>query len=96
MQIRLRRRLRKTASSISGRAGRKLGIDFPKLTGRQAILDALLPFLGPLDTSHTASNLQIEISGDAATLLCLCDVATFHAAGRFAPRIGERAFDEPL
>ena len=49
-------------------AGRKLGIEFPKLTGRQAILDALLPFLGPLDTTHTASNLQIEISGDAATL----------------------------
>jgi hypothetical protein len=49
-------------------AGRKLGIDFPKLTGRQAILDILLPFLGPLDSTHTASNLQIEISGDTATL----------------------------
>src|SRR5437867_12394853 len=49
-------------------AGRRLGIEFPKLAGRQAILDALLPFLGPLDTSQTASNLQIEISGDAATL----------------------------
>src|ERR1700726_4443271 len=49
-------------------AGKKLGIDFPKLTGRQAIVDALIPLLGPLDTSHTVSNLQIEISEDSATL----------------------------
>jgi SnoaL-like domain len=49
-------------------AGKKLTIDFPKLTGRQAIVEALLPLLGPLDTSHIVSNLQIEISGDSATL----------------------------
>ena len=49
-------------------AGKKLGLEFPKLTGRQAIVDSLLPLLGPLDTSHTVSNLQIEISGDSATL----------------------------
>ena len=42
-------------------AGKKLELNFPKLTGRQAIVEALLPLLGPLDTSHTASNLQIEI-----------------------------------
>jgi hypothetical protein len=49
-------------------AGRKLEIDFPKLTGREAIVNALIPFLGPLDTSHTVSNLQIEVSDDSATL----------------------------
>jgi hypothetical protein len=49
-------------------AGRKLKLDFPVLNGRQAIVDTLIPFLGPLDTTHTASNLQIEISGDTATL----------------------------
>ena len=38
------------------------------MTGRDAILKAVLPLIGPLDTSHTASNLQIEISGDSATL----------------------------
>ena len=49
------------ASAFTGRfdskiepAGRRLGIQFPKLTGRQAILDALLPFLGPLDTTSQA------------------------------------------
>src|SRR5438045_8997907 len=49
-------------------AGRKLKIDFPKLNGREAIVNTLIPFLGPLDTSHTVSNLQIEVSDDSATL----------------------------
>ena len=49
-------------------AGRKLGIGFPVLTGRESVLRTLIPMLGPLDTSHTASNLQIEVSGDTATL----------------------------
>lgn len=49
-------------------AGKKLGIDFPVLTGRDVVLQVLIPMIGPLDTSHTASNLQIEVSGDTATL----------------------------
>ena len=49
-------------------AGRKLGIDFPVLTGRKAVLQTLLPMIGPLDTSHTPNNLQVEVSGDTATL----------------------------
>jgi hypothetical protein len=49
-------------------AGKKLGIDFPLLSGRDAILKAVLPLIGPLETTHTVSNLQIEISSDAATL----------------------------
>jgi hypothetical protein len=49
-------------------AGRKLGLDFPVLRGRDAIVATLVPMLGPLDGSHTTSNLQIEVSGDTATL----------------------------
>lgn len=49
-------------------AAKKLGIDFPVLTGRDIVVQTLIPMLGPLDTSHTASNLQIEVSGDTATL----------------------------
>jgi SnoaL-like domain len=50
-------------------AGAKLGIDFPALTGREAIVGNVLPLIGPLDTSHTASNLQIEIrENNSATL----------------------------
>lgn len=49
-------------------AGKKLGLDFPVLTGRDLVVKTLIPMLGPLDTSHTASNLQIEVSGETATL----------------------------
>jgi SnoaL-like domain len=65
-------------------AGKKLGLDFPKLTGRQAIVDALIPLLGPLDTSHAVSNLQIEISDDSATLYC------YVMAQHFMPREGPK------
>lgn len=65
-------------------AGRKLGLDFAKLTGRQAIIDALIPLLGPLDTSHTVSNLQIEINEDSAMLY------GYVMAQHFMPREGSR------
>ena len=69
-------------------AGRKLKIDFPKLSGREAIVNALIPFLGPLDTSHTVSNLQIEISGDSATLYA------YVISQHFMPRQGSRPGSE--
>jgi hypothetical protein len=65
-------------------AGKKLGLNFPQLTGRDAIVQAILPLLGPLDTSHTASNLQIEISGDTATLYA------YVMSQHFMPRQGSR------
>src|SRR5438094_7986253 len=49
-------------------AGRKLEIDFPLLIGRDVILNGVLPLIGPLDTSNSVSNSQIEIVGDTATL----------------------------
>ncbi|PYL99998.1 MAG: nuclear transport factor 2 family protein [Verrucomicrobia bacterium] len=69
-------------------AGRKLGIDFPKLSGREAIVNALIPFLGPLDTSHTVSNLQIEISDDSARLYA------YVMSQHFMPREGCRRGSE--
>jgi len=65
-------------------AGRKLGLDFPKLDGGKAIVDALIPLLGPLDTSHTVSNLQIDINDDSATLYA------YVMAQHFMPREGPR------
>ena len=69
-------------------AGKKLGLDFGKVTGRQAIVAALVPLLGPLDTSHTASNLQIEVSGDTATLYA------YLMSQHFMPRQGSRRGSE--
>src|ERR1700736_4695037 len=65
-------------------AGKKLGLDFPRLAGRKAIVDALIPLLGPLDTSHAITNLQIEIDDDSATLYC------YVLAQHFMPRQGSR------
>ncbi len=69
-------------------AGNKLGLDFPKLSGRQAIVDTLIPLLGPLDTSHTVSNVQIEVSEDSAALYC------YVMAQHFMPRQGPRPGSE--
>lgn len=69
-------------------AGRKLGLDFGSLSGREAIVRAVLPLIGPLDTSHTVSNVQIEISGDSATLYA------YVMAQHFMPRQGSKIGSE--
>src|SRR4051812_10341941 len=65
-------------------AGKKLRLDFSLITGRQAVVERVLPLIGPLDTSHTVSNVQIEISGDSATL------RAYVMAQHFMPREGSR------
>jgi hypothetical protein len=69
-------------------AGKKLGITFPALTGCDAIVSGVLPLIGPLDTSHSASNLQMEISGDTATLYA------YVLSQHFMPREGSRRGSE--
>src|SRR5207237_10637929 len=69
-------------------AGRKLEIDFPLLSGRDAILNGVLPLIGPLDTSHSVSNLQIEIVGGTATLYA------YVLSQHFMPREGSRRGSE--
>lgn len=69
-------------------AGKKTGLRFPVLTGRNAIVDAVLPLIGPLDTSHSASNLQIAVSGDTATL------RAHMMSQHFMPREGSRRGSE--
>jgi hypothetical protein len=49
-------------------AGAKLGIDFPAISGRDSVVKALIPMIGPLDTSHTASNIHVGFTGDTATM----------------------------
>ena len=65
-------------------AGKRLHLDFGVITGRQAMLDSVLPLIGPLDTSHTAANLQIEIGDDSATL------SAFVMSQHFMPREGAK------
>ncbi len=65
-------------------AAKRLGLRFAVVNGRDAILGAVLPMIGPLDTSHTASNLQIEIDGDTASL------QAYVQSQHFMPRQGAR------
>jgi hypothetical protein len=65
-------------------AGKRLGIRFSLVSGRDAILQSVLSLIGPLDTSHSATNLQIEISGDTASLYC------YVQSQHFMPRDGSR------
>ncbi len=65
--------------------GTKLGLDFPVLNGREAIVQTLIAIIGPLDTSHTLSNIQVEVTGDTATL------HAYMAAMHFPPGHGPKA-----
>lgn len=58
------------------------------LDGRDAIVSSILPLLGPLDTSHTANNIQIEIDGDSATMYA------YVMAQHFMPRQGSQRGSE--
>src|SRR2546423_12848009 len=58
------------------------------MPGRRAILVSALPLIGPLDPSHTASNLQIEIGDDSATL------SAYVMSQHFMPREGSRRGSE--
>lgn len=48
--------------------GRKTGLDFPPIEGRDVVVGGFLASMGPLDTTHSVSNLRIAVEGDAATL----------------------------
>lgn len=49
-------------------AARKLGIPFPALKGRQIIVETLMRLVGPLDTSHATSNIQVTLEDGTAAL----------------------------
>ncbi|MFL6515221.1 MAG: nuclear transport factor 2 family protein [Chthoniobacterales bacterium] len=63
-----------------GPAAKKIGVEMAVLNGRDAIVQNVLPRIGPLKTSHSVSNIQIEISGDTASLTAY--VASQHFVGR--------------
>jgi hypothetical protein len=69
-------------------AGKKLRLDFPRMASRQVIVETVLPLIGPLDSSHTTSNHQIEVSDDSATL------SAFVMSQHFMPREGSRRGSE--
>lgn len=67
-------------------AAKKLGLDFRVLIGGPTIVETLVRLIGPLDTSHTASNIQVEISGDTAKLKA--SMLSQHFLPGDGPRLG--------
>jgi hypothetical protein len=51
--------------------GAKVGIEWPAVTGRDAIVALCTNFIGSLDTSHSVSNVRTVVDGDSATLRAL-------------------------
>jgi hypothetical protein len=58
-------------------AAQKLGIQFPPLDGRDTIAGALGAFAGMLVTSHSVSNVRVQVNGDSANLRALVDAQHF-------------------
>lgn len=49
-------------------AASKAAVEFPVLSSRDVVVKSLLAVLGPLDTSHSVSNIQTTVNGESATL----------------------------
>lgn len=60
-----------------GPAARFMGIDFPLLSGRDAIIGALTSSVGLLDTTHVVTNPLIEMDGDAVVMKAIVEAAHF-------------------
>jgi hypothetical protein len=65
-------------------AASKIGIQFPVLSSRDVVVQTLIAVLGPLDTSHSLSNLRMTISGETAAL------KAYVLAQHFSPGEGPR------
>jgi hypothetical protein len=60
----------------------KLGMEFPVLEPREVVVSTLLAAVGPLDTSHSLSNLRVQVDGDRAEVRC------YAQAQHFLPGVG--------
>lgn len=54
-------------------AARKVGLDFPLLSGREMIIQVLTTTVGLLDTTHSVANPRIQITGDTAKLYAIVE-----------------------
>lgn len=54
-------------------AAQKAGLEFPLLTGREGIVQALISSVGASDTTHVVTNPRTEISGNTAKLYAIVE-----------------------
>jgi hypothetical protein len=55
----------------------KIGLEFPALGPREVVVGALIGAVGPLDTSHSVTNVRVTITGDTATARCYAQAQHF-------------------
>lgn len=60
-----------------GPAARAMGIDFPVLNGRTALVSAITASVGLLDTTHTVSNPRVLADGSGVRLTAIVEAAHF-------------------
>lgn len=60
-----------------GPAARTMGIDFPVLTGRDAIVSTLTATVGLLDTTHVVTNPRFLVEGNRVVLKAIVEAAHF-------------------
>jgi hypothetical protein len=65
-----------------GPAARAMGIDFPVLTGRDAVVSTLAATVGLLDTTHVVSNPRIEDGAGRVLLKAFVEAAHFPPSDR--------------
>jgi SnoaL-like domain len=58
-------------------AAQKVGMQFPVLEGRDAVVAALVPFAEVYTTTHSVSNARAIIEGDTARLYALVEAQHF-------------------
>jgi 3-phenylpropionate/cinnamic acid dioxygenase small subunit len=55
------------------RGAKAMGMEFAPILGREAIVGAFLPALEQQTTSHTITNIRVQLDGDRAQALTLTD-----------------------
>jgi len=55
----------------------KIGLEFPVLSPRDTVVAALIGAVGPLDTSHSITNVRAQVDGDRAEAHCYAQAQHF-------------------
>jgi len=60
-----------------GPAMRRMGYEFPPLAPRETVVGGLIEAVGPLDSSHSISNVRVTVDGDSATVYAYAQAQHF-------------------
>ncbi|KIT18089.1 nuclear transport factor 2 family protein [Jannaschia aquimarina] len=58
-------------------AAAKVGMQFPIIEGRENLVGGLVPFAGAYTTSHSVTNVRVDVDGDSASLYAIVEAQHF-------------------